>query len=715
MSFFTNLLKYKVVRTQTDASGAVSLVGAGGSASFNDCGMFGASPSATAAVNTAAIQGALNVGGYVTITTPGVYNITSAGLGTEILRILSDTTLYLAPGVIVRGPALGTNVVPLIANSNWRSNKVSVSSITCSTSAAPYVTTATMTTATAHGYSVDDYILIKGDTAGYYNGVWKVATVPSTTTLTFLMFGFSVAPPNAAGTVISYAANANFKIIGEGVFDGNLNTTNGGTLGDLGKFGSIFNKVADYEVSCGFVNTAKYGIQFCNSYRSTFRPGTFQTPSDGVHGSGPLMQCRVEGFYGATGDDCVALTANNTNYTQYDLKDADGTKNSDGDITDVEILYPQIAVGGSRMVLLATGHGLNVKRVTVRGITRQSSLSGLYALIDIQGAETGSFEDISFDGIYGDMPLNTPIVSVGTGTGTINIKNLSLANIGSHGGAVGGGSTALTHAILGGSNSVVNITGLKVDGVHVDVDLTNAPANIGLLSLGGGSGLWTVNKIKLSRITAAGTGNTRSLTLLSLPGQFDSAQIENCHISASTSSLASVTSTQTGTGTIQVSNSDVDGDGTNNGQSIVTSSGGKSLNVMISNTKGGAALNGGVYVYGGTGKTFNVYLNNVKTSHKLIVNAGTTHTFNVLESNVSCDNYTQASGNMIAVGTTSTWNFNGSCADIGIDASTIARKDGTIIYNTNAALGTLAAAGLVVGQGTAANSWHLMADPTKLY
>ena len=62
-------------------------------------------------------------------------------------------------------------------------------------------------------------------------------------------------------------------------------------------------------------------------------------------------------------------------------------------------------------------------------------------------------------------------------------------------------------------------------------------------------------------------------------------------------------------------------------------------------------------------------------------------------------------------------NFHGNCADISFNIDTVscARVAGAIVYNSNAALGTLGAAGLVSCQGTAANSWSLMATPTLKY
>lgn len=67
-----------------------------------------------------------------------------------------------------------------------------------------------------------------------------------------------------------------------------------------------------------------------------------------------------------------------------------------------------------------------------------------------------------------------------------------------------------------------------------------------------------------------------------------------------------------------------------------------------------------------------------------------------------------------------TLTLDGCCMDLRFNLApttdyTVARKDGVIVYNTNAALGTLGAAGLVVGQGTAANSWRLLGDPTLRY
>lgn len=64
---------------------------------------------------------------------------------------------------------------------------------------------------------------------------------------------------------------------------------------------------------------------------------------------------------------------------------------------------------------------------------------------------------------------------------------------------------------------------------------------------------------------------------------------------------------------------------------------------------------------------------------------------------------------------TGPYSITGLGAKINVADAKVNRVDGAMVYNTNAAAGTLGAAGLVVGQGTAAGSWHLLADPTLVH
>lgn len=53
--------------------------------------------------------------------------------------------------------------------------------------------------------------------------------------------------------------------------------------------------------------------------------------------------------------------------------------------------------------------------------------------------------------------------------------------------------------------------------------------------------------------------------------------------------------------------------------------------------------------------------------------------------------------------------------DFSADVTLLQRTDGSYLINSNAAAGTLGAQGRVTCQGTASGSWHLLADPTKVY
>lgn len=65
---------------------------------------------------------------------------------------------------------------------------------------------ATVTSGAAHGLKVGQYVHITGSTTAYVNGVYKVASVPSTTTFTYAQ-NSSAADGTAAGTIVIYRAH----------------------------------------------------------------------------------------------------------------------------------------------------------------------------------------------------------------------------------------------------------------------------------------------------------------------------------------------------------------------------------------------------------------------------------------------------------------------------------------------------------------------------
>ena len=158
------------------------------------CEAFGASPSATASSNVTAIQAALNAGGLVTLNTPGVYQINNT------LTINSDTSFIAGEGVTllnVTGGPRGSNTFTTIINKNANSTPVPINSIVSALySSSATMSQVTVTFASAHGLSVGNYCQIKGDGSKTYDGIWEVATVPTSTTLTFIA-GSIITTPSA--------------------------------------------------------------------------------------------------------------------------------------------------------------------------------------------------------------------------------------------------------------------------------------------------------------------------------------------------------------------------------------------------------------------------------------------------------------------------------------------------------------------------------------
>lgn len=127
----------------------------------------------------------------------------------------------------------------------------------------------------------------------------------------------------------------------------------------------------------------------------------------------------------------------------------------------------------------------------------------------------------------------------------------------------------------------------------------------------------------------------------------------------------------------------------------------------------------------------NIILDNMICSTRYCINNAANDAFNVIVSNSVLNNSsgsfreTSTTGKMtikavnttcttwLARTSTQTFVVDGHCARI--DASWVDRTDGVMFYNTNAALGTLGKAGVVLGTGTGANSWVLLENTTLNY
>lgn len=100
---------------------------------------------------------------------------------------------YQYRSVVQRHYVYGDQELHLIPIPSSAPSAVSVSSITHTSG------TATVTTATAHGYSVNQYVTIAGADQSGYNGTFRITLVPSTTTFNISVDSGTVSP--ATGTI----------------------------------------------------------------------------------------------------------------------------------------------------------------------------------------------------------------------------------------------------------------------------------------------------------------------------------------------------------------------------------------------------------------------------------------------------------------------------------------------------------------------------------
>lgn len=288
------------VTAQTNPDGSVSLVGPGGTIDIGTGDISGVYPSNTAAVNTAAIQAALDAGGYCSITTPGVYQYS------ETLVFGDDTTLFLAPGVDLYY-ADASPQQRFTENVQYSAAGSSVTSITTSGNVATV-------TKTAHGRAVGDWVSLEGADQTGYNGIYQVAAVPSADTYTVLL---QVAPSvtTATGTLIEVTPNKNISIVGGGRFTCSHSRT---PLGNTNDVGVTFFRVVNLNLEVGVDGHRKYGFGLANTCNvSCGNLPVNITYGDGFHAWGPVINLQIDNLTGVSNDDIFAITLGE--YLAYEL------------------------------------------------------------------------------------------------------------------------------------------------------------------------------------------------------------------------------------------------------------------------------------------------------------------------------------------------------------------------------------------------------------
>lgn len=281
----------QTVQLAVDDRGHITgLVGRNGTAGFVDAGLFGASPDASAAVNTAAIQAALDVGGLVTIRQAGTYLIN------DTLEIDDDTEFVLAPGVEIKaGAVMGELLItskltetPTTVTLTWVSN-----AMTCSVAW------------TGHGMTTEDHVWLTGSDQYQYLGVFPIISVTDENNFVVKLKRMPTASPTGTAKCIKAAQNIG---ISGGIW--NYNYT-GGNTGGSGynlhalRLGGVYNLYLEnirgrdtnkYVADIGAVSN----LRFIGGYGAGLH-------SDFMKLRGPLFDAKVFNLEASAGDDILSL------------------------------------------------------------------------------------------------------------------------------------------------------------------------------------------------------------------------------------------------------------------------------------------------------------------------------------------------------------------------------------------------------------------------
>ena len=627
---------------------------------------YGADPGASAAVNTTAIQEALNIGGVVRIKKVGDYLVNAS------LVIKSNTTFILDPGVKLKQDT--TDHFHFIHNEHYASTLISVSAIAVTATETSHMLTVTVDCLSAHGRSVGDTVLIKGDTTGFWNGFHRVVSVidPDSFTMEIPSGAGSTGIPSAgAGTMTLAVADTNITIGGGGELD--MDFHDGDTFAvDLNYHGIVLNKVLKPIVSnLRFNRVRKYCVCMANVGYPFVSDIYANTLSDGVHIYGPAWSPHVERMYGSYGDDvCIFQCIDGTSYAGHMPADSGGS------------FY-----GGGSMLHL---HPLNGKNSGIAVLYPNSGqtvdsgyrMNGTYTVEKVSG-----IMPLSSDGTY------EPVSCFTVGNGYVSSPNSYIESIILR--DITGRSISLNQSIG------VNIT---IDSFVLDGFSSQSPdtGNDNLFPINN----MTINKFIAKNLVLIGRNSNAFISLLSVAAVVKDMLIDGAYLYCpDTASIRLIHSVLGTAGKITVRNctfarrAQITTDATFTGTPII----------IVDNIVNLAANTSHLIAIGGTTPA------KIRASN-CVTESGSGSVFNFFGTGVIecfCNNMLLAGA--AAVNLQTNVAFKNPDGSAPIDIGLVARTSGSIAYNSNASRGTLGAAGLVVCQGTASGSWHLLSDPTLVY
>jgi len=337
-----------------------------------------------ASINVTLIQAALNAGGKVVLSTPGIVWVDSTLLAYSNTELVIDANVTLK---LTGGTARNLLVNNAFANPSFYG-------ITSITASGNYVTA----TAAGHPFTVGQWIFVEGVGASGYNGTHRIQAVTSNT----YSYYSPIAPSNLAPTVYAgpamtglvwamqaCPADTNITISGPGTID--WNGQNQTFPSNIDTYAVLLHRIYNPQVhNITGKNALKY--MFCIAGSAGLRASniSMDTLSDGFNIEMPCFNASINGVSGISGDDFVAILCGDTQPKTFTVGDG-----FDIAVRDIESQgsssLAAIKMAGCAPFIFDEVHGVNI------GGTGR--LSATIAIIDDLNMVGGSIGNVSFENI----------------------------------------------------------------------------------------------------------------------------------------------------------------------------------------------------------------------------------------------------------------------------------------------------------------------------
>ncbi|WLB49248.1 hypothetical protein QIH93_15140 [Bradyrhizobium ottawaense] len=513
--------------------------------------------------------------------------------------------------------------------------------------------TATVTW-TGHGRSVNEPVWLRGTartTDSAFFGIFNIDSVVDDNNFTVKLYRTPAASPS--GTTECKLADENISIEG-GIWDYNMAQNGSGTFSNLHAI--ILAGIRGLVVQdIHGTNVSKF-ILCAGAVRNFLVDGirALSTNSDAVKCYGPAFDglvCRVRG---ETGDDAASLQSQEPSaFSGYDFTGG-------GDILSCRISDVDVSTTNTTTAaVLYTRGGFYHDGIQFDKITNRVGYD--VRVESAQSSETGVVGSVSISDVSWVAPQNIPI-SLGFTANNLSIDNVRIGNFMGPLNAPTGTAINLINVLAQTTIGDMTVNGGK---------LTSARADLFVNAAG------TVKEMNVRGVTSLSSNNNGRLVTLVSGSAVSKLNVEGNYINGTDNAVV-IQSGVTNTPDITLRD--------NNITALCGINASASFKAFVAGNKTATMTNGFIRGNGAAvvGTITSAGGNTVPTG-KYVVKVNGGETINL-----------QA------------WDFQ-------VDVTAIARFDGGYCYNTNAAAGTLGAAGNVMCQGTAANSWRLCGDPTKQY